>query len=37
MLTREKSISVRNASNYDERSVFPGILNIDTPILLDFV
>ncbi len=30
----EKSYFGADASNYDERSVFPGILNIETPILL---
>jgi acetyl esterase/lipase len=32
--TTEKSYFGADASKYDERSVFPGILNIDTPILL---
>jgi len=30
----EKSYFGEDAGKYDERSVFPGILNIDTPILL---
>jgi acetyl esterase/lipase len=30
----EKAYFGADASKYDERSVFPGILNIDTPILL---
>ena len=30
----EKSYFGTDASKYDERSVFPGILNIETPILL---
>jgi acetyl esterase/lipase len=32
--TTEKSYFGADASKYDERSVFPGILNIETPILL---